>query len=267
MVITSCNRFESKLSPVETIELSREILPEVKIRYDGIHRCFWQVPRLNQIDASSKQSFWPMRHQITQYKNLLTVEFPSFEECEEIFLKSIDFSSSLKNSHSECNHLDCSKHTSGFIKQLCLTLSFSPSDFHHCILQDNPFKAVDSNYCNVIERWAKNWMTITVFREEIREVNQLLLRAWNIGTFVIDANLEPNQPTIKNFLKDGSRNEFKFDSGPNNQLNRRSIGGSISSRPTPLYRDNSTQINTNTNYITASVYSIPPIIIITLVEK
>jgi hypothetical protein len=66
--------------------------------------------------------------------------------------ESIWFSLSLSNCRSECNHLYYSKHMSGFVKQFCLDLWFSPSNFHHYALKPSSCwssRTIDSlkQYC------------------------------------------------------------------------------------------------------------------------
>jgi hypothetical protein len=61
-------------------------------------------------------------------------------------------------------------------------------------------------------------MSIGVSRTDVTKLNKPLFSARNNRKLVNEVGLEPNRPVIKNYLKEGSRNENKFVSDSSNQF-------------------------------------------------
>jgi hypothetical protein len=106
-------------------------------------------------------------------KNLIVTELSHFEECKELFLNPVDISFSFDNFHSECNHLNCSKHASEFIKDF-VSISNSLSDFYHYILRDASSILIDRNYYNYIYKLFNDLVSIAIYCGNIIILKQLL---------------------------------------------------------------------------------------------
>jgi hypothetical protein len=75
-----------------------------------------------------------------------------------------------------CNHLDYSKHMSGFVKQFCFDLWFSPLNLHHCALHNALSRVIDRSYCNFISRLSNNLVCIAISCGNITKLNHILFR-------------------------------------------------------------------------------------------
>jgi hypothetical protein len=162
-----------------------------------------------------------VKHRILQCKNLTKMEILNSEECEELFLNLVDFSLSFSNYRSECNHLDYSKHMSGFVKQFCLGFWFFRSNLHHCALLDVPSRVIDRSYCNLISRLSNNLLCIAISCENITKLNHLLFKTYNNRNFddrcKSEAESTSHQMLFRGWISEW--NQIQFD--PSNQFIQR----------------------------------------------